>query len=122
MAPGRMAAGDSVTEARTIIGRRLLPNADTNWARFGLFTNYRVQGSAADLIKGAMVKLAGILPSDAHLVATVHDESILDVPGADAIQLRVVTQYAMEDAFKELFGDTIPVEVDAKVCANWVEK
>jgi hypothetical protein len=28
----------------------------------------------------------------------------------------------MKEAFIGMFGDTVPVEVDAKVCANWGEK
>ena len=112
---------ESVSEARTILGRRLLPRSEKKWHRFNLLTAYVVSGSAADVLKVAMVKLASILPSDAHLVATVHDELILDVPQEQAIELCDITRTVMEDAFKGVFPD-LPIEVEAKVCANWGEK
>jgi hypothetical protein len=28
----------------------------------------------------------------------------------------------MKEAFRDVFGDTVPVEVDAKICRNWGEK
>ena len=33
-----------------------------------------------------------------------------------------MTRYAMVDAFTEMFGTGVPVEVEAKVCANWGQK
>jgi hypothetical protein len=33
-----------------------------------------------------------------------------------------MTRHAMEEAFVGMFGDAVPVEVEAKVCTNWAEK
>ena len=61
----------TVTEGRTVTGgRRFLyvsPGAeqsDINWAGFQLLTNFRVQGSAADVLKLAMIKVNERLPRE----------------------------------------------------------
>jgi DNA polymerase I-like protein with 3'-5' exonuclease and polymerase domains len=109
--------------ARTVFGRLLLPQVDSEWGRFNMLTAHTVSGSCADLIKLAMIKVAGVIPPDCHLVATVHDELVLDVPaGAKASQCCARVKRAMKEAFVEMFGDVVPVEVEAKVCSNWGEK
>jgi DNA polymerase I-like protein with 3'-5' exonuclease and polymerase domains len=116
-------AQQGVSEARTVLGRLLLEQGDgRDWDRFQLHTSYRVSGSAADVLKVAMVKTAGMLPSDVHMVATVHDELIFDSPSAEAPQYCGMIRAAMEEAFTEVFGSELPIEVEAKVCANWAEK
>ena len=107
---------------RTIFGRLLCAQRDADWARFNLFTNYAVSGSCADLLKMAMIKVASILPSDCHLVATVHDELIYDVPADMAAQYCGMVRLAMEEVFIEMFGTRVPVTAEAKVCTNWSEK
>jgi DNA polymerase I-like protein with 3'-5' exonuclease and polymerase domains len=110
-------------EARTAFGRLLLEQGESrDWDRFQLHTSYRVSGSAADVLKLAMVKSAGMLPSDVHMVACVHDELIFDCPSAEASQYSTMIRAIMEEAFKEVFGPELPIEVEAKVCANWAEK
>src|SRR4029077_1774795 len=76
-----------VTEGRTVTGRRRLLHAllggnsnDINWNAFQLQTNFPVQGSAADVLKLAMVKISERLPAGAQLRACVHDELILTAP------------------------------------------
>jgi DNA polymerase-1 len=112
---------ETVTEARTVLGRILLPRGDTDWAKFQMLTNYITQGSAADVIKVAMAKLAYRLPSGL-MVATVHDELVFDVPAEGAESLCELIRITMIDAFTEVFGDVIPMEVEAKVCSSWAEK
>jgi DNA polymerase I len=113
---------DNMAEARTIYGRLLRAQADTAWARFNLWTEYVVSGSCADLLKATMVRIAAILPSDVHLVATVHDELIYDAPFGEAEQYCGMIRLAMEEVFSEMFGKDVPIEVESKVCANWGEK
>ena len=108
--------------ARTVMGRLLLPKTGKPWSRFAMFTEYVVSGSCADLLKLAMVRIAGVLPDSAHLVATVHDELVYDAPADIATQCRDIIQQVMIEAFVELFGEIIPVEVEAKVVLNWGEK
>jgi DNA polymerase-1 len=115
-------AGNGVDENCTILGRRLFAQGTKSWDSFQLHTNYVVQGSAADVLKVAMVKLAGVLPTDVALVATVHDELIFDVPLGQAAHYQSVIVAAMKDAFTEIFGPELPVEVEAKICENWAKK
>jgi DNA polymerase I-like protein with 3'-5' exonuclease and polymerase domains len=109
-------------KARTIFGRLLCAQVDDCWARFNLWTNYVVQGSCADLLKAAMVKIAGILHGDVHLVATVHDELIYDAPAEVAEQSCDTIRLAMEEIFSEMFGTSVPIVAEAKVCKAWGEK
>jgi len=116
-------AEKGVREARTVLGRLLLEQGDgRDWDRFQLHTSYRVSGSAADVLKMAMVKTVAMLPSDVHMVATVHDELIFDSPSAEAPHRSGMIRSTMEEAFTEVFGPELPIEVEAKVCANWSEK
>jgi DNA polymerase family A len=108
--------------ARTILGRLLVAQKDDHWARFNMFTEYVVSGSCADLIKVAMVKVASLLPEDVRMVATVHDELVFEAPIETAGFCRALVEEKMREAFVEMFGDTVPVEVGAKVCSNWGEK
>jgi DNA polymerase I len=117
---GKAEAG--VKEARTVLGRLLLPQSGKTWSRFNMLTEYVVSGSCADLLKLAMVKIDSVAPSDVHLVATVHDELVYDVPTDLAGKSLGMIRGVMEEAFAEMFGGDVPVEVEAKVCSNWGEK
>jgi DNA polymerase I len=109
-----------VKEARTVWGRRLYPDVESEWGRFNMHTEYVVSGSCADLIKLAMLRVSKArLPFGAKMVATVHDELVFDVPAATAEESKRIIVEEMTAAFVEMFGTEIPVEVEAKVCANW---
>ena len=56
------------------------------------------------------------------MVATIHDELIFDAAADSAEECRTIVKATMEEAFVEMFGDVVPVEVEAKVCSNWGEK
>ena len=87
-----------------------------------MHTEYVVSGSCADLIKLAMIRCNAKLPFGANLVATVHDELVFDVPTATAEESKRIIVEEMTAAFVEMFGTEVPVEVEAKACANWREK
>jgi DNA polymerase I len=117
----------TLIEGRTILGRRLLPNPNEKeenrrWNRFQMATNYTVQGSCADALKLAMTRLMSVLPSSARLVLTVHDELVLECAAEDASIVAGQTAQVMKEAFREVFGDAVPAEVETHVCANWGEK
>ena len=84
---GRRKAEAGEAEARTVMGRRLVARQDDTWSRFNVWTNFVIQGDCAEYQKMCMINVARILPSDAHLVATVHDELIYDVPADQAEML-----------------------------------
>ncbi|GAB4270668.1 MAG: DNA polymerase I [Deferrisomatales bacterium] len=82
--------------------------------------NYPIQGSAADLIKVAMVRVHRRLRREglrASLVLQVHDELVLDVPEEEVDAVTGLLRSEMEAA-AEL---DVPLEVDVGVGANWSE-
>ena len=86
-------------------------------------TSHRISGQwvLRRLIKVAMMKVSSVMPSDVHLVATIHDELVYDVPVDNAEQY--LASSADDDCgVRRDVRDQVPVEVEAKVCANWGEK
>jgi DNA polymerase I len=92
------------------------------WNRFQMAVNFVIQGSCADVLKLAMVKLMPVLPSSARLLLTVHDELVLECATEDASIVAGQTAQVMKEAFYEVFGDVVPAEVDTRICQNWGEK
>ena len=86
-------------EARTVMGRLLLARKDDDWSRFNLWTNFLDQGDCAEYQKMCMINVARVIPSDVHLVACVHDESIYDVPADRAEELCTIIRMVMEDTW-----------------------
>lgn len=80
--------------------------------------NMPIQGTQADILKMAMVKIHHDLQSThpkAHLILTVHDELVVEVPDKDVADVAPMVIDAMVHAF-EL---EVPIEVDAKTGRNW---
>jgi DNA polymerase-1 len=81
--------------------------------------NHPIQGTAADIIKFAMIRLHQELKARyrARLLLQVHDELLLEVPQEELDEVRSLTVDIMCDAF-ELDA---PLKVEAEVGANWLE-
>ena len=80
--------------------------------------NSPIQGSSADIIKIAMIKLQDILPDyQAKLLLQVHDELVLEVPPEEWQELQPIIKSTMEEAV-EL---SIPLAVDINAGNNWME-
>ena len=80
--------------------------------------NAPIQGSSADIIKIAMIKLQTILQDyQARLLLQVHDELVLEVPPEEWEELQPIIKSTMEDAV-EL---SIPLSVDINAGKNWME-
>lgn len=80
--------------------------------------NSPIQGSSADIIKIAMIKLQDILQDyQARLLLQVHDELVLEVPPEEWSQLQPIIKSTMEDAVKL----SIPLAVDINAGKNWME-
>ena len=82
--------------------------------------NYPVQGSAADIIKVAMVKIARRLPEEglqAKMVLQVHDELVFDVPAGE---VEALTTLVREEMMQAMPLD-VPLVVDIGVGKNWRE-
>jgi DNA polymerase-1 len=82
--------------------------------------NMPIQGTEADLIKLAMIKVATELPKvskDAKVLLQVHDELVLEVPEKEVKKVAKVVVDVMENV--EKIG--CPIVVDAKAGKNWEE-
>jgi DNA polymerase-1 len=111
----------------TILGRRRpipeLQSGDPAQRGFGerMAVNSPIQGSAADLIKVAMInvhkKLHEELPH-VKMILQVHDELIFEVPDHDLEEAKRLVKQEMEDVGKQL-GVSVPLKVDLGVGKNW---
>lgn len=80
--------------------------------------NAPVQGTAADIIKAAMIKLDAELRSknyESRMILQVHDELVFEVPDNEVEQVKPVIKDLMENTFKL----SVPVEVEMKIGQNW---
>jgi DNA polymerase-1 len=114
----------------TIFGRRVhLPGInDKNGARRGFSEraaiNAPIQGSAADIIKRAMIRVPGALADaglSARMLLQVHDELIFEVPDAETEQTAELVKTIMEKAALPAIDITVPLVVDAGIGDNWGE-
>jgi DNA polymerase-1 len=108
----------------TLLGRRCaIPEIDSkNGAIRGYAErnaiNYPVQGSAADLIKVAMVRVQRRLAAEklaAKMVLQVHDELVFDVPEAELDRVRALVKQEMEQAIEV----DVPLVVDIGIGQTW---
>src|SRR5262249_57286365 len=83
-------------------------------------TNTPIQGSAADLIKLAMLEVRRRLRAAGlrtRMLLQVHDELVLEAPEAEAEDAAATVREAMEGVFRL----RVPLRVDVHVGANWAE-
>jgi DNA polymerase I len=111
---------------RTLLGRRRpIPelrasNRQTRSLGERLAVNTIMQGTAADVIKVAMVRIAGRLRAEgraAHLVLQVHDELLLEVPENEVAAARELVREEMTGAYPL----DPPLVVDVGVGEDWNE-
>lgn len=79
--------------------------------------NTKIQGSAADIIKIAMVRAWKMIPKEARIILTVHDELVLTTPAEIADETAEALRQAMED-IKVL---KVPLIADVKIVDRWGE-
>jgi DNA polymerase-1 len=112
--------------AETIFGRRRyvpeLRDRNFNVRAFGerVAQNAPIQGSAADLIKVAMIRIAHAVAArelQAHMTLQVHDELVFEVPPQEIEALQALVVQEMEHA-AEL---SVPLVVDVGVGDDWLE-
>ncbi len=110
----------------TLAGRRRrIPELTSNDNRTRVFAenaaiNTPVQGSAADIIKRAMLRVEAALTasgSPARMLLQVHDELLFEVPKSELEATSALVRDAMEGAW-EL---AVPLQVDLGHGANWLE-
>jgi DNA polymerase-1 len=82
--------------------------------------NAPMQGTAADLIKMAMIAVQGWIEKEGlatKLVMQVHDELVLEVPEAELERVKPAVESLMTGVAKL----DVPLVVEAGVGANWEE-
>lgn len=110
----------------TMFGRRrYLPDinsrvvANRNFAERNAI-NAPVQGTAADIIKLAMVKVWHSLRAkypEAKIILNVHDELVIEAPEAQATEVAKLVKYEMENVIKM----SPPLIVDVNIGSSWLE-
>lgn len=110
----------------TILGRKLpIPDISSSNGNIRAFAqrnaiNYPIQGSAADIIKQAMVRVAERMRREglrSRLIMQVHDELVFEVPEEERFQMEKLVRHEMEHAIPLC----IPLKVDLNFGANWSE-
>ncbi|MBU2486528.1 MAG: DNA polymerase I, partial [Alphaproteobacteria bacterium] len=86
--------------------------------------NAPIQGSAADIIRRAMVRMEPALEKagkTARMLLQVHDELIFEAAEADAASIIPVIVDVMENAAMPAVNMAVPLKVDARAALNWDE-
>jgi DNA polymerase I len=86
--------------------------------------NARLQGTAADIIRRAMIRIEDALAEkklSAQMLLQVHDELIFEVPDGEVAATLPVVQKVMQDAPFPAVVLSLPLQVDARAANNWDE-
>ena len=86
--------------------------------------NARLQGTAADIIRRAMIRVEDALAEkklSAQMLLQVHDELIFEVPDNEVAATLPVVQKVMQDAPFPAVILSLPLQVDARAANNWDE-
>lgn len=111
---------------QTLLGRRRAipeinsPNRQVREAAERMAINMPVQGTSADIIKVAMVKLFKEMNErklKSKMLLQVHDELLFEVPEGELAEMRRLVPEIMSTAV----ALSIPVKVDSKAGPNWAE-
>ena len=114
----------------TLFGRRIhVPGIkDTNFAKRGFAErqaiNAPIQGTAADIIKRAMIRMPSALKSaglTGKMLLQVHDELLFECPVAEVDTLTAVAKSVMEGACEPVVTLDVPLIADSGVGDNWME-
>lgn len=110
----------------TLFGRRRdlpeLKSSNFNLRSFGerVALNMPIQGTAADIIKAAMVRVDVRMRAEhlqARLLLQVHDELIVECPAEEAETVKAI----LVDEMEHVVDYRVPLLVDAKIGASWAE-
>ena len=84
--------------------------------------NARLQGTAADIIRRAMIRMEGALAKkklSAQMLLQVHDELVFEVPEVEVERSLPVIKAVMEDAPHPAVLLSVPLQVEAHAADNW---
>jgi DNA polymerase-1 len=112
---------------KTMFGRRrLVPNINNKNGQVRAAaeretSNMPIQGTAADILKRAMIDVHASLPrvagGRARMILTVHDELLFEAPQAAAEETAVAVRELMQSAVKL----KVPLTVEVGIGENWKE-
>ena len=111
-----------LSKVRTLYGRRRhLPHASSfNRGKkahaLRQAVNTIIQGTAADINKMALSRLYKALPDDCHMLLTVHDSVLLEVPKQQVKKVVPLIRRVMEEQPPKF---TVPIVVDIKAGQSW---
>ena len=86
--------------------------------------NAPIQGSAADIIRRAMMRMDAALSAqklDAQMLLQVHDELVFEVPEGQVEATIAVARKVMVEAALPALQLSVPLQVDARAARNWDE-
>jgi DNA polymerase I len=86
--------------------------------------NARLQGTAADIIRRAMIRVDPALTKaklTGRMLLQVHDELIFEVPEAEVAATLPIVAKVMADAPMPALSLSVPLQVDARSADNWDE-
>lgn len=86
--------------------------------------NAPIQGSAADIIRRAMIRMENALSDEklsARMLLQVHDELIFEVPENEVEKTIPLVRHVMENAAMPAVSLSVPLHVDARAAHNWDE-
>lgn len=105
----------------TIFGRRR-PCPDVRSSNFAIraaaeraAVNMPLQGTAADMMKLAMIAIHKKLPENSILILQIHDELIVECPAKSAPQVTKIMKQEMENVYKF----QVPIEVEVRQGTSW---
>ena len=114
---------------QTIFGRRIhYPEINTkNPSMRGFLErasiNAPIQGSAADIIRRAMIRMPSALQAaklnSVRMLLQVHDELVFESKSEDIAKALPIIRHVMESAAEPVIRLAVPVHVDAKAADNW---
>lgn len=115
----------------TIFGRRVhypeirSPNPSVRAFNERAAINAPIQGSAADIIRRAMIRMEDRLAeaglSETLMLLQVHDELIFEAPESQVEAAIPVIRETMEQAAMPALSMRVPLQVDARAASNWDE-
>jgi len=83
-------------------------------------SNARIQGTAADILKSALVELhKSAKRYDAHIVNTIHDEVVIECPLEYVPPMVGIFHGAMEMAAQEIMGDDLEWGISLNIGKTW---
>ena len=123
---GTLAGARATKYTETLFGRRrYIPDIDSHNANLRAFAernavNAPIQGTAADIIKIAMIRVAACLREEAlrsRMVLQIHDELLLEVPEDEIEKVREILVREMENVIKL----NVPLTVECNYGKTWLD-